>query len=161
MEKISQQDLTNLHFLNTLFADLTGSDLYLAKQIKDAIDTFLLENENRSSLKTSFTQAVHKLTNHHLDDTRSSHGFCFCNASPDDNPLNLLWLRAEVFQQIKHLIHFKKATLIVTNLKKAICPKGRRWTQKRQQEYNDTLVYLRTFTCARIPSQTQLTLLFY
>ncbi len=161
MEKIPQQDLTSLHLVNTLFADLTGSDLYLAKQIKDAIDASLLEDRNRSSLKTFFTQAVRKLTSNHLEDTPSSYGFRFCNATPNEEPLDPLWLRAEMLQQIKHLIHYKEATLIVTNLKKAICPKGKRWTKKRQQEYDDTIVYLRTFTCARIPSQTRLTLLFY
>ncbi len=161
MEKIPQQDLTSLHLVNTLFADLTGSDLYLAKQIKDAIDASMLEDRDQSSLKTFFNQAVRKLTNHQMEATPSSYGFRFCNAAPNDNPLDPLWLRAEMLQQIKNLIQFREATLIVTNLKKAICPKGKRWTKRRQQEYDDTIAYLRTFTCARIPSQIRLTLLFY
>jgi len=161
MEKIPQQDLTSLHLVNTLFADLTGSDLYLAKQIKDAIDASLSKNRDQSSLKAFFNQAVRKLTSDHTEVAPSSYGFRFCNAAPNDNPLDPLWLRAEMLQQIKHLIQFNDATLIVTNLKKAICPKGKRWTKRRQLEYNDTIVYLRTFTCSRIPSKIRLTLLFY
>ncbi|MBL4576345.1 MAG: hypothetical protein JKY51_09665 [Opitutaceae bacterium] len=161
MKILPKQELTNLHLVNTLFADLTGSDLYLAKQIKDAIDASLQADSTRTSSKPFFTQAINKLTHHHLYDTPASTGFRFCNAAPNGEALNLLWLRAEMLKQIKQLIRFKEATLIITNLKKAICPKGKRWTKKRQQEYDDTLFYLRTFSCSRIPSNTRLTLLFY
>lgn len=40
--------LRRLHFLNALFAPLTGHDLYLAQQIDDAISTSLGEAEERA-----------------------------------------------------------------------------------------------------------------
>ena len=39
--------LRRLHFLNALFAPLTGQDLYLAQQIDDAISTSLGDTVER------------------------------------------------------------------------------------------------------------------
>ena len=41
----SRDDLRRLHFINALFAHVTGHDLYLAEQIKSAI-TFSLTGKN-------------------------------------------------------------------------------------------------------------------
>ena len=42
-----RDDLLRLHFINALFAGLTGHDLYLAQQIQSAITTSLAEAESR------------------------------------------------------------------------------------------------------------------
>src|SRR5882724_3350857 len=42
-------DLRRLHFINTLFARVTGHDLYLAQQIKDAIAFSLTELEQQTA----------------------------------------------------------------------------------------------------------------
>src|SRR3954467_1356573 len=39
----SRDELRRLHFINALFADVTGHDLYLAQQIKEAIAFSLSE----------------------------------------------------------------------------------------------------------------------
>ena len=41
----SREDLRRLHFINALFAHVTGHDLYLAEQIKEAITFSLTELE--------------------------------------------------------------------------------------------------------------------
>ena len=41
------EDLRRLHFINALFAGLTGHDLYLAQQILSAITTSLADAESR------------------------------------------------------------------------------------------------------------------
>ena len=50
--------LRRLHFLNALFAPLTGQDLYLAQQIDDAIATSLGEAEQRDPQDPAFIAAA-------------------------------------------------------------------------------------------------------
>ena len=50
--------LRRLHFLNALFAPLTGQDLYLAQQIDDAITTSLGEAETRGPNDPAFIAAA-------------------------------------------------------------------------------------------------------
>jgi len=44
----ARDDLRRLHFINALFAHVTGHDLYLAKQIKEAIAFSLAELEDQT-----------------------------------------------------------------------------------------------------------------
>jgi hypothetical protein len=50
----SRDSLRRLHFINALFADLTGHDLYLAQQIQSAITTSLAEAEARPPTDPAF-----------------------------------------------------------------------------------------------------------
>jgi len=48
----------------------------------------------------------------------------------------------------------------VTNLRVAHCPPDRRWTEKRQRAYDDTLALLRELTAARTRRTANVNLLF-
>ena len=50
--------LRRLHFLNALFAPLTGQDLYLARQIDAAITSSLPEAEERAPSDPAFVNAA-------------------------------------------------------------------------------------------------------
>jgi hypothetical protein len=50
--------LRRLHFLNALFAPLTGHDLYLAQQIDAAITSSLPEAEERAPSDPAFVNAA-------------------------------------------------------------------------------------------------------
>ena len=52
--KRTRDDLRRLHFINELFASVTGRDLYLAEQIKTAITFSLGELETQTAAHPEF-----------------------------------------------------------------------------------------------------------
>jgi hypothetical protein len=161
-----RDELRRLHYINALFAHVTGKDLFLAQQIKSAI-TFTLEefeeqvaadpDPERSS--QAFNAAAARLLDR-LHSRLPRHGFFHWDASKTLHSGTPLFARAEVMTGLKQLAPFREATLLVTNLRPAVLPPERRETPKRRREYDDLLQFLRELTAARSPSGSDLTLLF-
>ena len=151
--------LRRLHFLNALFAPLTGHDLYLAQQIDAAISTSLPEAEERDSADPAFVSAAAKLFER-LCGAQSRHGFFHWDAGADDTGATPLYTRAGVMQGLKQLACFPESTLLVTNLRAAHCPPAKRWTERRRREYDDSLSLIRDLAAARSRRSANLNLLF-
>lgn len=151
--------LRRLHFLNALFAPLTGHDLYLAQQIDDAIATSLGEAEQRTPSDPTFVAAAARLFEK-LCSAQSRHGFFHWDAGADDTGATPLFTRAGLMQGLKQLAPFAESTLLVTNLRTAHCPPERRWTGRRQRDYDDSLALIRDLAAARTRRSANLNLLF-
>jgi len=151
--------LRRLHFLNALFAPLTGHDLYLAQQIDGAISTSLGEAVERTPGDPLFVAAAAKLFER-LCAAQPGHGFFHWDASADDTGATPLFTRAGVMQGLKQLAAYPESTLLVTNLRAAQCPPTRRWTERRRREYDDTLGFIRDLAAARSRRNANLNLLF-
>lgn len=164
---INREELRRLHFINALFAHVTGHDLYLAAQIRDAITFSLSELEQQMKAHPeyaqrydeAFTQAATKLVSgcfSHLP----SHGFYHWNATATPSSATLLFARAELMDGLKKLSPYRESTLLVTNLRPALLPADKRPSPKRLREYEDTLDFVRELAAARTPSFANLQLLF-
>ena len=151
--------LRRLHFLNALFAPVTGHDLYLAQQIDAAISTSLGDSAERTPSDPSFVGAAAKLFER-LCSAQPSHGFFHWDASADDTGAAPLFARAGVMQGLKQLAAYPESTLLVTNLRSAQCPPTKRWTERRRREYDDTLAYISELAAARSRRNVNLNLLF-
>ncbi|MDQ5979554.1 MAG: hypothetical protein QG602_2529 [Verrucomicrobiota bacterium] len=151
--------LRRLHFLNALFAPLTGHDLYLAQQIDDAISSSLGEAEQRTPNDPAFIAAAVRLLEK-LCSVRTTHGFFHWDAGADDTAAEPLFARAGLMQGLKQLAAFPESTLLVTNLRSAHCPPDRRWTDRRQRNYDDSLALIRNLAAARTRRSANLNLLF-
>lgn len=159
--------LRRLHFLNSLFAPLTGHDLYLAQQIDAAITTSLgdaqpdrtIGSELDQPSDPSFANAAAKLFEH-LCSALPAHGFFHWDAGADDTGAAPLFARAGLMQGLKQLAGYRESTLLVTNLRAAQCPPDRRWTKRRRRDYDDTLAYLSELAAARSGHHTNLKLIF-
>jgi hypothetical protein len=163
-----RDDLRRLHFINALFASVTGQDLYLANQIKEAIAFSLAELETQTAehpefaakYDTAFTAAAARLLGQFFNDHQTGHGFYHWNAARTQTSATPLFARDELMQGLKHLAPFRESTLLVTNLRPALLPPERRETPKRVREYEDTLAFLRTLAAARTTPSANLNLLF-
>ncbi len=162
-----REELRRLHFINALFAHVTGHDLYLAAQIRDAITFSLgdLERQMRehpeyaTRFDEAFTAAATQLVSGcfaHLP----THGFFHWDAARTPNSATPLFARAELMEGLKRLSPYRESTLLVTNLRPALLPPDRRPTPKRVREYEDTLDFVRELAAARTPSFASLQLLF-
>ncbi|MES1167818.1 MAG: hypothetical protein ABUL61_01475, partial [Oleiharenicola lentus] len=158
-EMTRSPQLRRLHFLNALFAPLTGHDLYLAQQIDDAIATTLGEAEQRQPSDPAFVAAAAKLFER-LCSAQPRHGFFHWHAGADDHGASPLFARAGVMQGLKSLATYPESTLLVTNLRAAHCPPDKRWTERRRRDYDDSLSLIRDLAAARSRRSASLNLLF-
>lgn len=162
-----RDDVRRLHFINALFAQVTGHDLYLAQQIKEAIAFSLAELEEQTSAHPEFAakyDAAFNASAARLLETffghQPRHGFFHWDALSTITSATPLFARAELMAGLKRLTPFREATLLVTNLRPALLPPEKRATQRRQREYEDALAYIRDLTAARTAPSADLRLLF-
>lgn len=151
--------LRRLHFLNALFAPLTGHDLYLAQQIDDAIATRFEDASDREPSDPAFVRAAAELFAK-LCRSRPSHGFFHFDAASDAVGGTPLFARAGLMQGLKQLAACEEATLLVTNLRSAHASATGRLGPRRQRDYDDTLDLLRRLTAARTRRGANVNLLF-
>lgn len=162
-----RDDLRRLHFVNALFAHVTGQDLYLAEQIKSAITFSLAELEAQTAahpeyaarFDAAFTAAAARLltqTFAHLP----AHGFYHWDAARTETSATPLFAREEIMTGLKQLARFKEATLLITNLRPALIPPDKRATPRRVREYDEALAFIRELAAARTAPSASLQLLF-
>ena len=162
-----RDDLRRLHFIDGLFAHVTGHDLYLAQQIKAAIACSLTElaaqmEENPGLAATSdatFNAAAADLLSK-LFTHLPRHGFYHWDASLTLASATQLFTRAEVMTGLKHLARYREATLLVTNLRPALIPPTRRATARRKRDYEEALAFIHDLAAARTSRSAKLQLLF-
>ncbi len=163
----NRDELRRLHYINALFAHVTGRDLFLANQIKSAIAFTLSDLEEQTAAdpalaetySEAFNAAAAKLL-FKLHSRLPRHGFFHWDAARTLQSGTPLFARAEVMTGLKQLAPFRESTLLVTNLRPAVLPPERRETPRRRREYDELLEFLRELTAARSPSGADLTLLF-
>ena len=163
----SRDDLIRLHFINALFAHVTGHDLYLAEQIKEAIAFSLAELEEQTREHPEFAakydaafNASAALLLSKFFAGRPRHGFFHWDATRTLTSATPLFARAEQMTGFKQLSSFRESTLLVTNLRPALLPPEKRATPRRQRDYEEALVYIRELAAARTAPSADLRLLF-
>lgn len=167
MSAHSRDDLRRLHFVNALFAHVTGHDLYLANQIKGAITFSLAELEAQTALQpelaatfdAAFNAAAAELLAK-LFSHLPRHGFFHWDAALTLASPTPLFTRAEIMVGLRHLAPYRESTLLVTNLRPALIPPGHRATPRRKRDYVETMAFIHDLVAARTVRNTELQLLF-
>ena len=163
----SADDVRRLHFVNALFAQVTGHDLYLAEQIKEAITFSLAELQTQSEEHPEFAAKFDAAFNAAAAELLARqfahlprHGFFHWDAALTLASATPLFTRAEIMAGLKHLAPYRESTLLVTNLRPAIIPPAHRATAKRRRDYDEAIEFIQALTAARISSHASLQLLF-
>lgn len=163
----NRDELRRLHFINSLFAEVTGSDLYLAHQIKSAIAFSLSELEEQTQshpefvakYDAAFSSAAARLLQK-LFKQRQNYGFFHWDAARTLTSATPLFARDEIMTGLKHLAPYPESTLLITNLRPALLPPKQRATERRKREYEDTLTFIRDLAAARTSPRANLQLIF-
>jgi hypothetical protein len=166
-EPDARDDLRRLHFINALFARLTGDDLYLARQIQEAIAFSLAElaaqtrehPEFAARYDAAFTAAAARLLGTFFAG-QPGHGFFHWDALSTLTSATPLFARAELMAGLKRLAPFRESTLLVTNLRAAFLPPEQRETARRRRDYEEALAYVQDLAAARTRPGAGLRLLF-
>lgn len=167
MKPAHADDLRRLHFIDALFTQVTGHDLYLAQQIKDAITFSLAELEARTRedpesaarYDAAFTAAAADLLVKFFGNN-PGYGFYHWDAATTLVSATPLFTRAEIMTGLRHLARFREATLLITNLRPALLPLDRRQSARRKRDYQEALAFIQTLTAARTSTRSNLQLLF-
>lgn len=167
MRSTPPDDLRRLHFINALFAQVTGHDLYLARQIKDAIAFSLAELEMKTQADpgsavlydAAFTAAAADLLARFFGEN-PGHGFFHWDASTTLVSATPLFTRAEIMAGLKRLARYRESTLLITNLRPALMPANGRQTPRRKRDYQEAVLFIRSLAAARTPRTANLNLLF-
>jgi hypothetical protein len=165
--KRTRDDLRRLHFINELFASVTGRDLYLAEQIKTAINFSLGELEAQTAehpefaatFDAAFNTAAARLLAKLFGDL-PQHGFFHWDAAATPHAATPLFTRAGIMTGLKQLAPYRESTLLVTNLRPALLPPAKRATPRRERDYTEALAFIRQLTAARTARTANLQLLF-
>ena len=163
----TRDELRRLHFINSLFAHVTGRDLYLAGQIKAAIAFSLSELEEQTAqhpemaaqYDAAFTAAAAELLKKFYNEVER-HGFYHWDATGSLESATPLFARNEVMEGLKHLMPYRESTMLITNLRPALLPPAKRETPRRKRDYEDLLAFIRDLAAARTPRSATLHLLF-
>jgi len=167
---IPREHLRRLHFIDTLFSGLTGHDLYLAQQITAAIDASLESDPaaeatvdqapaGSSGEDSAFTTAAARLLRR-LCGGMEAHGFFHWDAVASPAAATPLFAREQVLEGLRSLAPYRESTLLVTNLRPALCPGSARWSVRREREYSESLAMIRDLAAARTRRSASLNLLF-
>jgi hypothetical protein len=159
MPTSNRDELRRLHFVNALFAHVTGHDLYLAQQIKAAITTSLTEAAQRPPADPEFIAAAAHLLEK-LCHNLPRHGFYHWNAAHTRSAANPLFARAEIMAGLKLLAPYRESTLLITNLRAALLPPSGRYTERARRDYESLLSLIRDLAAARTVRSANLHLLF-
>jgi len=163
----SRDDLRRLHLINALFSQVTGLDLYLAEQIKEAITFSLSELAAQTAAHPEFAAKYDDAFNAAAAELLARqfaqlprHGFFHWDASLTLAAATPLFTRAEIMTGLKQLAPFHESTLLVTNLRPALIPPTRRATPRRQRDYAEALELIHDLAAARTTRSASLQLLF-
>lgn len=154
-----REELVRLHFINALFSGVTGHDLYLARQIKQGIEAALREQDPTVPPHDLFYQAAAQLLERHFRQ-KPAHGFAHWHAGARGTGFHPLWARQELIGIFKKLSPCPRATVLITNLRGAICPPGRRWSPRLRAEYAETIDFIRSLAANWSRRRANLVLLF-
>ena len=162
---ISSDNLRRLHFINALFAGVTGDDLYLAQQIHAAIAASLDGGGAPAAADTAadtgtdepaFAAAAARLRER-LGGGRQDHGFYWWDAAAAE--ATPLFTRQRVLDGLKRLAGYREGTLLVTSFRPAHCPPHRRWTRRRRHDLEESLALIQNLAATRTRRSAGLRLL--
>jgi len=176
-QKKGASTLRDLHFINALFAHLTGHDLYLAAQIKDAIRFSLEELEakfknddgasthapptNNKEGCDPFYEAATRLLKTTFAQHFPQRGFYHWDAAQTLASATPLFARDEILSGLKTLAPYRDSTLLITNLRPAfVPPPPRRPTAQRLRDYEELIDFIRNLSAAHTAPDNRLQLLF-
>ena len=156
--RLEPNDFSKLQIVCALFAEKIGDDLYYARQIKESIEASL--PAERSSEPEAFVTAADRLAQRMLDSADSTIAIGLVPTREADG-FSILALRAKLLEALKKTCRSERPLLVLTGLKEAICPQGKRWTARRKQEYQDAIDFARAFCHARSRPSSKLSLVIF
>ena len=151
-----RQEFSKLQVICSLFADSIGDDLYFARQIKESIEA-ALPAEKRADT-AAFIEFAEQLSTSTAALEKAGVGLVSIEGGQDFSLLNF---RARLIVALKQTCRFERPLVVLEGLKEAICPRGKRWTQRHKREYDEAIDFARTLCVQRSRPSSKLSLVIF
>lgn len=148
--------LAKLQLVCALFPKTVADDLFFARQVAESIEA-AADGAAADNLE-AFIEGASRLAKA-LDQEAPLAQVGLVRAAEAGRPLSLLELRARLLEAVKVTCPFPRPLLVLTGLRAAICPEGRRWTKRKASEYEEIVAYCRQFLTSRSRPSSRLSLL--
>ncbi len=158
MSEKKAEELSKLQVVCSLFAHTVSDDLYYAQQIKESIEASLPSSE--SELAQPFLHRAKELVEK-LESDRDRTAVELVEAETDSYSFSMLELRANLLDALKRICRFDSGLVVLTGLKEAICPAGKRWSKTRKRDYEDAIEFAREFCQKRSRPSSTLSLIIF
>lgn len=151
----SLADLRNLNSLLRLAANGSAAN---ALEIRKAIE-FTMEGADTADGPTPMTldEAARLFLRLHASDEHAP-AFALCDLRAE--AYDPLFIREKLMVPLRKLAGYPEAILLVTGLRRLVCPPGKRWTKRRRSQYQETLHYIEQLANQHSSPRTRLSLLF-
>ena len=147
--------LTNLNALVSLLEKDGGCDE--VRQLNIALE-FLRANDPVAEMAPiSFEHCVSQVVRFHY---ASKLHFRHAHWDARRGEVDPLWLRACILDKVAVLGNHPCALLIVSGLRKALLPTGRRWTQHRERIYRESMLMIESLAASQAHPEQKLSVLF-
>lgn len=152
------ESFSRLRSLNALLNLVMGSDPQLASDLRAAID-FAQKHPSADPQGNLFLEdSIRKLIElHQQGGHRCAFEHCDLSSLEDDDPL---WIRAHLLRHLRRLAGAGEGLLLVTGLRRLVCPVGKRWTEQRKALYRQRLQYCQQLVASYASPGLRLQLIF-
>jgi hypothetical protein len=156
--KRNTDDYTRLTNLNNLVSLLEGATACNnASQLNVALE-FLRANELEPEMtRISFEHCVSQVVHFHFPSEEECKHAHWDAREEETDPL---WIRSSIQKRITVLKGHSKALLIVSNLRQAMKPAGRRWTRRREAAYRESIQSIEEIAASNATPGQKLSILF-
>ena len=158
MRTQAAEDLSKLQVVCSLFSKTVCDDLYFAQQIKESIEASLPAEQ--AGQTQPFIYRAKELVAQ-IETEAEIAAVEVVEADNPGTPFSMLDLRANLLDALKRTCRFDTGLVVLTGLKEAICPRGKRWTKRRKQEYEDAIAFAREFCQQRSRPSSTLSLIIF
>jgi len=145
-----------LQSLNKMMALAVGSDPGLVRELSAAIEFIEKNSGPTEPAYRSLTRCAHNLLHLHLHGARC--GFSHCDLRRD--AFDPLWIRSKVLGSLRHLAHRRNAVILISGLRRVLCPPGRYWTKRVQRDYLEMQGMIEALCARYAPRRMNLRLIF-
>lgn len=157
MPRIKASPIEQLSVLNELLARVHGSDPEGAMHARRLLD-FFREEEHDELHRITLRDCANKLAQMHLGREEVAHiAFAHWHVpEAEAAECSPLWIRQAIVAEMKKLAGRRRALLLVTGLRDAICPEGGYWTQAREDRFCRVREQINELVCAWASRESQL-----
>ena len=156
--KRNTDDYTRLTNLNNLVSLLEGATACNnASQLNVALEFLRANDPEPEMTRISFEHCVSQVVHFHFPSEEECKHAHWDAREEETDPL---WIRSSIQKRMTVLKGHSKALLIVSNLRQAMKPAGRRWTRRREAAYRESIQSIEEIAASNATPDQKLSILF-
>ncbi|MBN38540.1 MAG: hypothetical protein CMI29_08760 [Opitutae bacterium] len=154
-----RDDYTRLQNLNALFSVIGSSSTNEETLQLQRTLSFMRDNDEDAQMTVkSFEHCIEQVVRFHFPKDRN---FPFTHWNARSVSIDPLWVRASVLEFIQSFQGNRRGLLLVSGLRESLLRGGKRWTVKKEREYQELRSFIEGLVLRYAKAEQNLTVLFF